>query len=285
MAKNIGKKGNKAAVKEKMTKVKDAAKKIKVPKLSLDGIRIPAPGAKKEGGKTVKSKKGNSKIGYKLILAFCVPVLLIVALGTVSYNLSVKRIKKQYEQSVMDTVASMSLNCNLLCENVQNKAAEFASNEYIQAYYTKSYKADAAEAQSCYRSVQTALTTVRGTSSYIANYAVFGENGNGVTSTASNTPRGAYEAYLETDEGARFSSGSGNENHWSGYHTYLDENTESKTDSYAVAYMRTFSKGNGFISLDITTAAIQEVLANIDNGEGSYVALFTPDHRVLTMED
>ena len=44
----------------------------------------------------------------------------------------------------MDTVASMSLNCNLLCENVQNKAAEFASNEYIQAYYTKSYKADAA---------------------------------------------------------------------------------------------------------------------------------------------
>lgn len=47
MAKNIGKKGNKAAVKEKMTKVKDAAKKIKVPKLPLDGIRIPAPGAKK----------------------------------------------------------------------------------------------------------------------------------------------------------------------------------------------------------------------------------------------
>ena len=172
MAKNIGKKGNKAAVKEKMTKVKDAAKKIKVPKLSLDGIRIPAPGAKKEGGKTVKSKKGNSKIGYKLILAFCVPVLLIVALGTVSYNLSVKRIKKQYEQSVMDTVASMSLNCNLLCENVQNKAAEFASNEYIQAYYTKSYKADAAEAQSCYRSVQTVLTSVRGTSSYIAKCLV-----------------------------------------------------------------------------------------------------------------
>lgn len=133
--------------------------------------------------------------------------------------------------------------------------------------------------------VQTVLTTVRGTSSYIANYAVFGENGNGVTSTTSNTPKGAYEAYLETDEGARFSSGSGNENHWSGYHTYLDENTGSKTDSYAVAYMRTFSKGNGFISLDITTAAIQEVLANIDNGKGSYVALFTPDHRVLTMED
>ena len=54
MAKNIGKKGNKAAVKEKMTKVKDAAKKIKVPKLPLDGIRIPAPGAKKEGGKNTE---------------------------------------------------------------------------------------------------------------------------------------------------------------------------------------------------------------------------------------
>ena len=240
---------------------------------------------KKTAGKAAASKKGNSKIGYKLIFAFCVPVVLIVILGTVSYNLSVKSIKKQYEQSVIDTVASMSLNCNLLCENVQNKAAEFASNEYIQAYYTKSYKANAAEAQSCYRSVQTVLTTVRGTSSYIANYAVFGENGNGVTSTTSSTPKGAYEAYLETEEGARFSSGSGNEDYWSGYHTYLDENTGSKPESYAVAYTRTFAKGNGFISLDITTDAIQEVLTNIDNGKGSYVALFTPDHRVLTMQD
>ena len=285
MAKNIGKKGNGAAVKAKMTKMKEAAKKIKVPKLSLEGVKIPTPGMKKTAGKVAASKKGNSKIGYKLIFAFCVPVVLIVILGTVSYNLSVKSIKKQYEQSVMDTVASMSLNCNLLCENVQNKAAEFASNEYIQAYYTKSYKANAAEAQSCYRSVQTVLTTVRGTSSYIANYAVFGENGNGVTSTTSNTPKGAYEAYLETEEGARFSSGSGNENYWSGYHTYLDENTGSQPESYAVAYTRTFAKGNGFISLDITTDAIQEVLTNIDNGKGSYVALFTPDHRVLTMQD
>lgn len=285
MAKNIGKKGNGAAVKAKMTKMKEAAKKIKVPKLSLEGVKIPTPGMKKTAGKAATSKKGNSKIGYKLIFAFCVPVVLIVILGTVSYNLSVKSIKKQYEQSVIDTVASMSLNCNLLCENVQNKAAEFASNEYIQAYYTKSYKANAAEAQSCYRSVQTVLTTVRGTSSYIANYAVFGENGNGVTSTTSNTPKGAYEAYLETEEGARFSSRSGNENYWSGYHTYLDENTGSKPESYAVAYTRTFAKGNGFISLDITTDAIQEVLTNIDNGKGSYVALFTPDHRVLTMQD
>lgn len=230
-------------------------------------------------------KTKNSKIGYKLILAFCVPVLLIVILGTVSYNLSVSSIKKQYEQSVMDTVSAMSLNCNLLCENVQNKAAEFASNEYIQEYYTKSYKADAAEAQSCYRSAQAVLTTVRGTSSYIANYAVFGENGNGITSTSGNTSREAYAEYMATDEGARFESTSGNESYWSGYHTYLDENVGSSADKYAIAYTRTFAKGNGFISLDITTDAIEEVLVNIDNGKGSYVALFTPDNRALTMED
>ena len=51
MAKNIGKKGNKAAVKEKMTKVKDAAKKIKVPKLSLDGIRSRRRARKKKVGR------------------------------------------------------------------------------------------------------------------------------------------------------------------------------------------------------------------------------------------
>lgn len=270
-------------------KINEAVKKIKVPKLSFDAIKTAKPGekSKDENKKTKvsKNKKGNSKIGYKLILAFCVPVILIVILGTVSYNLSVSSIKRQYEQSVMDTVSAMSLNCNLLCENVQNKAAEFASNEYIQAYYTKSYKADAAEAQSCYRSAQSVLTTVRGTSSYISNYAVFGENGNGITSSTSNTSREAYEEYLATDEGARFKSTSGNESYWSGYHKYLDENVGSSEDRYAVAYMRTFAKGNGFISLDITTEAIEEVLTNIDNGEGSYVALFTPDNRALTMED
>ena len=238
-----------------------------------------------ENKKVQKQNRKPVKIGYKLIAGYCIPVVLIILLGTISYQRSMKSIKGQYEQSVIDTVSAMSLNCKLLCENVQNKGAEFASNDYLQAYYTKSYKADASEAQSVYRSAQDVLTTSRGTSSYIYNFVVFGENGNGISSGTRNTNADTYNEYLETEEGKRFKKASGNTSYWSGYHSYLDGVIQMNPDKYALAYTRTFAKGNGFISLDITTEAIEQILVNIDNGEGSYVLLFTPDKRALTMED
>lgn len=241
--------------------------------------------AERKGKKTQSKNRKPIKIGYKMILGYCVPVILMVLLGVVSYQRSMKSIKAQYEQSVIDTVSAMSQNCQLLCQNVQNKGAEFASNDYLQTYYTKAYKADAIEAQSCYRSVQNVLTTSRGTSSYIYNYVVFGENGNGITSGTRSTNAETYREYLESEEGKRFEEASGNKAYWSGYHNYLDGVVEMNPDKYALAYTRTFAKGNGFISLDITTEAIQDILMNIDNGAGSYVLLFTPDKRALTMED
>ena len=227
----------------------------------------------------------NGKIGYKLIAGFCVPVLLIIVLGTVSYRLAKSSIQTQYEQSVTDTVSSMSLNCKLLCESIQNKAAEIASNDYIQTYYNKAYAANASESQDCYRSATEILTTAKGTSSYMYSFSVFGENGNGITSASGNTPKDAYAQYMETNEGKRFASGSGNVGYWSGYHAYVDENLSIDTTKYAITYTRPFAKGNGFICLDIGTDAIREVLSNIDNGADSYVVLFTPDGRALTMQE
>ena len=160
--------------------------------------------AERKGKKTQNKNRKPIKIGYKMILGYCVPVILMVLLGVVSYQRSMKSIKAQYEQSVIDTVSAMSQNCQLLCQNVQNKGAEFASNDYLQTYYTKAYKADAIEAQSCYRSVQNVLTTSRGTSSYIYNYVVFGENGNGITSGTRSTNAETYQEYLESEEGKRF---------------------------------------------------------------------------------
>ena len=80
-----------------------------------------------ENKKVQKQNRKPVKIGYKLIAGYCIPVVLIILLGTISYQRSMKSIKGQYEQSVIDTVSAMSLNCKLLCENVQNKGAEFAN--------------------------------------------------------------------------------------------------------------------------------------------------------------
>lgn len=238
----------------------------------------------KLSGYIPKGKK-TGKIGYKLIVGFCVPVILIVILGAVSYQLAVNSIETQYEDSVTDTVSAMSLNCKLLCETIQDKAAEVAGNTYIQTYYTKAYAASAAESQAAYRSGTEIVINAKGSYNYIYSLSVFGENGKGMTSMNGNVPTDAYAQYVDSEEGQRFASASGNTGYWSGYHSYLDEAISTKADKYAITYTRTFAQGNGFISLDITTDAIQEVLANIDNGAGSYVVLFTPDDRALTMEE
>lgn len=238
----------------------------------------------KLAGYMPKSKK-TGKIAYKLIIGFCVPVVLIVLLGTISYRLAVNSIETQYEQAATDTVSAMSLNCNLLCENIQNKAAEVAANDYIQTYYTRGYAAGGAEAQTSYRSANEVVINAKNSIDYIYSFSVFGEAGNGMTSMNGNVPADAYTQYMDSAEGQRFDSASGNTGYWSGYHTYLDEAFSTKTDKYAITYTRTFAQGNGFISLDIASEAIQEVLATVDNGAGSYVVLFTPDSRALAIEE
>ena len=62
----------------------------------------------------VKSDMGGKtrKIRTSLFLAFCIPVILIIALGAGAYYISSKAMVKRYETSANSTLNSMSLYFN-----------------------------------------------------------------------------------------------------------------------------------------------------------------------------
>lgn len=232
-------------------------------------------------GKSGKVKH-TGKVAHELILSFMVPVCMIVVLGVFSYSSSAKHITSQYEDSVKGNLTTVGMYCDLLTTNVENKASEIVINDSFASYYAKHAGDKDTEARTLARSVGNLLLSARSTCDYIYSYNVISEKGGNLSSGATRIPENAYDEYCLTDEAAGVSKANGS---WSGYHTYLDKTLSINSDDYAVSYTRMFTKGNGYLCLDLSSDAIQDVLSNIDSGEGSVSALVTADGREILCGD
>lgn len=226
----------------------------------------------------------NEKIQHKLVLAFLVPVFFIIILGVLSYELSRDNIKSQYEKSVKNTVSSVSQNFQLLCTNVQTKAVEIATNTVMQSYYVTDFT-DTGEMQQSYRTAQSELSSIKGATNYIFSYDILGEDKNGMSSAGQGSTKDNFTEYMKTKEGKKFAKANGNSSYWSGYHTYFDDLFHISHSSYALSYTRTFTKGNGIITLDIKSDEVENILKNISLGKNSYLAVVTSDNRALMLKD
>lgn len=155
---------------------------------------------KKAAAETKQMIKKNGKILYKLIGAFVVPVCLIILLGILSYQSASKNIRKQYENSVDGTIATVSEYCHLLCNNIEDKSVEIITNDTFSDYYKKHAGKNDSKAMSLFRDSEAMLKTARGTTSYIYSYNVFSENGGNMSSTSGRLKPEAYSEYEETAE-------------------------------------------------------------------------------------
>ena len=82
---------------------------------------------------TVKKNNGAKarKIRTSLFLAFCVPIILIIALGAGAYYIASEAMVRRYEESTNSTMNSMTLYLNSICDNVKAKMAELIIDEEI----------------------------------------------------------------------------------------------------------------------------------------------------------
>lgn len=236
----------------------------------------------KEITKKVSIRK--QKIQHKLVLAFLVPVCFLIILGILSFELSRSNIKSQYEESVNNSVSSVSQNFQLLCTNVQTKAIEIATNTSMQAYYI-SHFTDEGSKQESYRTAQSEIAGIKGATNYVFSYNILGELGNGMSSAGQGASKDDFAKYMQTSEGKKFKKANGNSSYWSGYHSYFDKLYHISNESYALSYTRTFTKGNGIITVDIKAYEVENILKNINLGNDSYLAVITPDHRSLMLVD
>lgn len=264
--------------KDKKEKVVKESKRVKAAKKVTLPKKIKLPETKRKEQKNSKKKS----ILVTLLAAFMVPVVLMIALGIVSYNTASSGIVDKYKESAESTISAVGDYFELVCENISGKALEMVTDSDVGDYYDKFYEKKDAKAMEAFRNAKSIVRNAKSTNRNIYSCTIIPEGG-GYLSTISGSMSDAPVAdFGNTAEGQYFVNNNSQRNKWLGYQTYLDSNMQSKQENYAMVYYQRFSKANAYLVMAVDMSVAEEMLGQIDFGKDSVKALVSSDGREVS---
>ena len=269
-------------------------KKIKLPKLPKLPKTAKVKKQKKEAARPdfkemlagLKNLRGSNKksILGTLLVAFMVPVVLMITLGVVSYRTASSGIVDKYKESAQSTVSAVGDYFNLVCTNISNKALEMITNSDVGDYYDKYYGKQESKALETFRSAKSDIGNAKSTNKNIYSCTVIPEAGAYLSTLSGGMTETPMADFSNTAEGQYFVANSTQRNRWMGYQTYLDDNMQSKQEKYAMVYYQKFSKSDAYLVMSLDISVAEKMLGEIDFGKGSVKALVTADGREVAFE-
>ena len=269
-------------------------KKIKLPKLPKLPKTAKVKKQKKEAARPdfkemlagLKNLRGSNKksILGTLLVAFMVPVVLMITLGVVSYRTASSGIVDKYKESAQSTVSAVGDYFNLVCTNISNKALEMITNSDVSDYYDKYYGKQESKALETFRSAKSDIGNAKSTNKNIYSCTVIPEAGAYLSTLSGGMTETPMADFSNTAEGQYFVANSTQRNRWMGYQTYLDDNMQSKQEKYAMVYYQKFSKSDAYLVMSLDISVAEKMLGEMDFGKGSVKALVTYDGREVAFE-
>ncbi len=238
---------------------------------------------KKWIAKNAGKKKG---IAASLMKAFCIPVILIILLGAVSYRTASNVVTEKYEESAQATMTAMDLYLTLVCDTTKSKMTEMLMDKNLQDYYSKYYEHNTSEGIQAYNNLLLSMSVSQVTLKHMGDYFIFAEKGKCVISTTQSRllPDNAYEEFMKTEPVKVFADGK-TANTWIGYHDYIDEQLGYQREKYACSYVTRFADKTGVIVADISKDFMEQALGTMNFGEGSMKGIITPDGREILVKE
>lgn len=245
------------------------------------------------------------KLLTKLLMGFFVPILLMVILGFSCYTLASKIIITNYKNSIMETIHSTSLYCNVVMDTISSKTQEIANDTNVVHYYTKGKEMNKQDFSLLYKNIKSQLMSAKTSTDNLSALYIIGEGTAAKSKSSSNSstsgmtgvtydtysvtphstfgelPKDVYSSFIETPE-ADIWYHSPTKESWYGYHTYLDEMGGTSPDSYAITLVRSLSKGNGYIIADLKMSAIVSLLDELGSSDEGHIAFVSSDGREIT---
>ena len=235
---------------------------------------------------TNNKPKREKKIANSLLVVFAGAIVLIILLGTLSYQMASGAVRHKYEDAVVSAASSMSTSVQLICESISNKAVEFYLSEDFNTYYNEMSQTGGTEATRYANGLNDDLVALRSASSYIGNYYVYAESGKSLLANVKGFPEGAYQAFMETSEGQSLNSKK-TSNAWVGTHAFIDETLGTSNESYVFSFMMHFVLKNnkGFLVIDVDKNYMENLLGVMELGGGSIRGIVTADGREFLLQE
>lgn len=219
-----------------------------------------------------------NSIAVKLVMGFFSVIVLIIALGVVSYYTSSSALVKSYEQSMTGTVKATATYLELGMSQVSAEAQKIVSNNDFYNYYRGAYKNDKPREYMQWSSLYNTVQSADSASDVIMAISVFGAYGDGISSAGSLEP-GFYETFSKS-----FTE-SAEDGRWICSHEELDSQFGMDKSSYGAAYVQSFVNFDGYVVIDINAKIISSVLQGLDLDDRIIIGFVAPDGSEILNTD
>lgn len=215
------------------------------------------------------------RIRFKLIFAFLIPVIFIIALGVVSYQKATTQIVATYRDSVDQTVSMMNQYLTLSFDTVQSSYKSYMNDDTLQKYLNGMFDNDASASFNTPNTYEDDFIKAVTTDALISNIYVLSDKEKTI-STTKTAETGLLSAYLESAQGQILSADKA-KYYLFGNQSELDAKLGTDTSKYSVRLARYFTNAPAMLVIDFKPAVLEDTLSSLDGGEGSLVGFVTCD--------
>lgn len=241
----------------------------------------------KTGKHTWMHNNGFRSIRMKLIASFFIPVILIIALGVISYSKASDGIITNYETSNLTSVNMIGRYFSLELQNIASRATELSVNEDLKQYFSGALQEKPMDEITALDNVQKRIKNIAGVDQYVDSIYIFGNYGKGITEEGS-FEIASHDAFKQSYE-AKALAQSGTTSIWIGSHPFIDTNFSkigvSNQENYSFSYISSFvdarNQRSGYVVADIKKSFVLDTLEEADFGTGTITGLITPDRREI----
>ncbi|MBR6293912.1 MAG: hypothetical protein IKR54_04885 [Lachnospiraceae bacterium] len=241
------------------------------------------------GGRKSRQLRRYTKIRWKLMAAFVLPVILIVVVGLVSYNMASETVISKCNLSVSSTMSATDKYLKLMLTSVKNKAATLSTDADVTNYYYNLYDRNITDptTKKAYNTTYNSMGGYIKQTDYLEDYYILCNQGRPTFSykkteaqTRTATPE-MFMPYWNTEEAKPFAEGKSA--FWTLSHPFIDETFWGEPDSYCMTFVRLMKNKDGIIAFDIKKDSMHSTLGGTGLGDGSIVGLVFNDHEELNV--
>ncbi len=246
---------------------------------------------KKQVTKKVRQKKEADSVKWfhsiriKLISAFMLLVVLLVVLGTFSYQKAAQGIIQNYEGAMNSSLNLMLRYFETVSLSAEAKNLQITRNTALKKYYAGLYAEDLIEQKKVFTEVSSQAYATAMTEKNISEIYVLTESGKPIGAINNLLPADTYQLFAASEEFKLLENLGDQETIWLGFHQGLDVPAEKKLDSYGIYCVRRlfdqYDKAVGYVIVDLSKEFITDTLKTSELPEGSMAVFQTKDGRNL----
>ncbi len=236
--------------------------------------------------KTVHQKSGKAfgiSLKLQLIAGFAVPIILLIAVGMISYYNASSGMIENYENAAVNAL-DMTMECleRGVAPCVAN-ALELANNTTVSSYIQGGNDSDTKRQSSVRQSVTKDILVKQTTNDFIKNIHII-PNGDILALTTANTSNSNVQGFMQKlreSEDQKMVQQTGIM--WGSRHPFIDERCGLSEEDYILyCSCRVGSKEQGgLVLVDIRAEAVLNLMEQLEFSEGSHMAFITADGREL----